>query len=388
MRTPPSVLVQHKDQLYSLTHRHLFLIGWAYYLLTPLTLGHLGMFARDDLNYLDKYFDPKSPWWGSLIWFTALCAFAYWVGSNWRAVPTPRRLPQESIRPKAGAWSLVLVYAGLLVVFSIQARAQLFAGYTDSMDLSLAGPISTLEMLILYQYLYEKSRHRTTSSYFGLLLILTSLILLGMGGRLYVLSAGVAVYFQWWNWRAESRRSQVQSILLLIFAVMAMLLLGMWRVGSTDYSTIGFFLVAESIFTSISSFSLFTGGTWQPWDYPKDFLSAFINIIPSTIWPDKGNLLIQLIDTKIAFDSPFGALNIITSTIGNFGYIGGLLFFLFVGAYMTTWSRFRNAPACEAHYCYLVGLLPFMFFRDPFQVQVKVVITGLILYWLTRLINK
>lgn len=375
-------------QRYTLTHRHLFLIGWAYYLALPLLLGHSGVFdSVSSLSLLGGYFDPQSASWRTLVLFCALAPLAYLLGSAWTALRARPLAPTQPVERRTGAWPLLPLYGAFLALFTFQARSLLFTGYVESVEVSLLGPLATLQMLLLFQYLYERTAERSTASAFGWLLLLNSVVLLSMGGRLYVLSALVALHFRWWNWGARSAAQQLRSLILLLGAPALLVVVGMWRVGAMDYSLIGFYLVSESTFTSISGFTLFTGGHWSLLDMPSEFIAAFVNIVPSALWPGKADWLTALTSASQNYESPFGAVSIVASSVGNFGFMGALLFFFCVGAYMSTVGRTQSRPARIAHYSYLVGMLPFMFFRDPFQVQVKLVMTGFLLYWATELLR-
>lgn len=374
----------------TLTHRHLFVVGWVYYMLVPLLLGVLGAFdSVDSLGLLGRYFDAKSPSWPYLVAYSLGAPLAYWIGSRWaplRTIALPHAPPRG--RRPTGAWVLLPVYGVLVAVFALQARSLLGAGYMGDLDISLLGPLATVHMLILYQYLYERGAGHRVANAFALLLAINSVLLLSMGGRLYVLSALIAIYFRWWNWGAPTRAAQLRSLVAILGIPVALVAIGMWRVGETNYSLVGFYLLSESTFTSISTFTLFTGGHWSGLlDMPSEFLAAFANVVPSQLWPGKAEWLATLAAASQNFESPFGAVSITASTVGSFGFVGGLVFFMAVGVYMTAVGRTRGNAARESHYCYLVGLLPFMFFRDPFQVQVKVVMTGFILYWLTELLR-
>lgn len=369
---------------YILTHRHLFLVGCAYYLFLPLWLGYGGAF--DSVNFLDilsRYFDPHSAWWSHLVAFCIAAPLMYLLGSAWTPLRVSHSDVSERVMPRGGGWILLLVYGLLLAVFAFQARSLLFTGYLESVDVSLLGPLATLQMLVLFQYLYERSANRRVASAFGWLLLLNSCVLLSMGGRLYVLSALIAIYFRWWNWGARSVKQQFRSLALLLCVPILLVVVGMWRVGATDTSLVGFYLVAEPVYTSISSFTFFSGGGWSLMDVPNEFVAAFVNIVPSIFWPDKIDWLNAIASTKQNFEAPFGAVSIIVSSVGNFGYVGAFLFFFGVGFYMSVVGRTRGNPARIAYYCYLVGMLPFLFFRDPFQVQVKLVLTGFLLYYAT-----
>ncbi|MBC7380658.1 MAG: hypothetical protein H7346_24935 [Burkholderiaceae bacterium] len=376
------------SQRYTLTHRHLFLFGCAYYLFIPLVLATVGAFdSVDSLILTARYFDAGSRWWSAYVAFALLAPLMYLMGSGWTRLRQSEGSRPVEATPRVGARMLIPVYGLLLLVFTFQARALLFTGYSETVDSSLQGQLATLEMLLLYQYLYERGKQRTTATAFGLLLAINSLVLLSLGGRLYVMSALVAIYFRWWNWGALAASAQILSLLLVICVPVALVGIGMWRVGEDDLGLIGFYVTAESLFTAISGFTLFTGGHWSLLDMPTEFLAGFLNIVPAAVWPGKAEWLTSLTASMQNFDSPMGAVSIIASSVGNFGFMGALVFFGCVGAYMSFVARTRGNAAREAHYCYLVGLLPFMFFRDPFQIQIKLVVTGLLLYWITRILR-
>jgi hypothetical protein len=153
----------------------------------------------------------------------------------------------------------------------------------------------------------------------------------------------------------------------------------MWRMGESNYIQLGFYLFAEPLFTSISAFSFMQNWEGGMFDEPKDFFYAFLNIVPSWIWEDKAEFFSSLVADKFSVLSPFGALSIVASSVGNFGFFGGLIFVSFVGFVMGTSRKNAVSPISKALYCYLTSLILFIFFRDGFQIQVKLVITGFLL---------
>jgi uncharacterized membrane protein len=110
--------------------------------------------------------------------------------------------------------------------------------------------------------------------------------------------------------------------------------------------------------------------------------------LPAALWPGKVDAVASLSTAGLDFESPFGAISIITSSVGNFGYVGGLAFVGVVGMVFGWAERNATSPVMRALYCFLVSLLLFLFFRDPFQVQVKLVTTGFLLvalHWATTI---
>lgn len=357
----------------------------------PVLLGLSGVFDSWDLaapvaEYLSGSNRWKeNPWWPYLLAYVLLTPLAYCFGS-WIGGLLRRRTPSPDV-PSRLSWGMLAVYAVLLALFAAEARDLLFTGYLEGVDVTVIGPIATMATVLLLHWLVCKNAgERWQALVTAVLLLIACVVLLSMGGRLYAVSILVAVYFRWWNWGARSNQARRWSAVWLFAVPFALAVLGMWRTGETDSSTLSFYLLVESLFTSISMLSLMLGGTWSWLDMPREFFSAFLNIVPTVLWPDKAESVGSLLDSNLTFESPFGAMNILASSVGNFGYVGGLVFLALVGFIMGRVARNATSVVDRALYCYLACLLPFEFYRDPMRVQVKLVVTGFVLAWLYRLL--
>jgi hypothetical protein len=377
------------SELMKLSHIHAFLLGWVYYLVIPVIAAHFRIFdAIESMQFWLSYVSLES----SLLWalplYTALMPAAFVVGDRLSKIIVRVRLHCGPV--SFASWLLLPIYASLLVIFTLDARNMLFIGYSEGIDSSTVGPIATVQMALLFQYLLCKAAQlKVTGIISGFLLVCSSIILMGMGGRLYVASSLVALYFYFWLWGANTAALRRRSLALAFLVPVALTTIGMWRVGRLDFSVFGYYLFSESFFTSISAFTIMQGGKWS-WidiDTPKDFFLAFLNIVPSSLWPDKLSVLVVLTDSNLDIESPLGAISVVASTVGNFGFLGGLIFIGFVGYIMGVAKRNARTPITKTFYCYLVSLLPFLFFRDPFANQFKLVITGFILVWLYQLLS-
>jgi hypothetical protein len=362
-----------------LTHVHVFMIGWVYYLGGPVIVAYLGLLNRIESAGAWVYYIQKigtDNW--LLVLYVALMPIAFILGDR-LSRQFKRARPRFSYVRMAN-WLVWPVYAVLLVVFTASAQELLFSGYAKGYDLYLMGPIATLQMLILFQYLlYKSSGNQVAARLNAYLLAATSVVLLGMGGRLYVVTALAAIYFYYWNWGAKNANSRRNSLIAMFFLLILLAVIGMWRMGEANFIQLGFYLFAEPLFTSISAFSFMQNWEVVLFDAPKDFFFAFLNIVPSWVWEDKAEYFSELLTDKISVLSPFGALSIVASSAWNFGFIGGLLFVTLVGFVMGRSRANAVSPISKALYCYLTGLLLFIFFRDPFQIQVKLVSTGFLL---------
>lgn len=360
-----------------LGHVHLFFFGWAYYIATPVSAGLLGLFdSIESASVVAKYFDRGSQWLYVLVLYSLAMPFAFVTGSKIaRAFVRPS---YGNGRSPLGTGALLIIYVALLIAFTIPAREFLFSGYTEGQDSNTMGPIATVQMILLFQLLYAKAAGLRTAGLFLMATAFSSTILMGMGGRLYVISTIVAIYVFWWNYSAEHSSSRRRSLILMGLVPLFLALVGMWRVGESDLTLLAYYVFAEPLLTSISAFTFIFNGTWSLVEFPADFLSSIVNIVPTIAWPDKAQFIVPLA-TDFSFDSPFGALSIIASSIGNFGIVGGFLFFMAVGFLMGRLQRSASTPLGIALYLYTSSLIPFIFFRDPFQIQVKLVLTGFIL---------
>jgi hypothetical protein len=363
----------------TLTHVHVFLLGWAYYLGGPVVVAQLGL-----LNSIQSagawvyYIGITGAGHWPLLLYVLLMPFAYVAGDRLSRQFKGARPAASYVR--LANWVTWPAYAGLLVAFTLAASELLFSGYSEGYDLYLMGPIATLQMLILFQYLmYRSSGGAIAAKLNMMLLVATSIILLGMGGRLYVVTSLAAIYFYYWNWGAKSAAARRKSLFTIFWVMIALAVIGMWRMGETNYIQLGFYVFAEPLFTSISAFSFMQNWEGALFEAPKDFFHAFLNIVPSWLWHDKAEYFASLVTESYSVLSPFGALSIVVSTVGNFGFVGGLIFVLLVGFVMGRSRINAVSPIAKALYCYLTGLLLFIFFRDPFQVQIKLVLTGYVL---------
>lgn len=377
---------------YSISHRTIFIIGWAYYLLLPAICSYFGYYYYDEklISFAQALIPNDNVKWA--MYSFILFALVFYVSGSlkkysFKTVIYSNPAHRTSLLTKI----LCSVYTILFLFLTYNARSMLFRGYENGIDTLISGPLSTLHMILLFHYLYTKSINAKISVFLACFLFINSIVLLGLGGRMYVISAIVAIYFRWWNWGNASLKKKVTSLLFIsISSLSFIVLIAMWRVHENDTSFLSsmYYLTAESILTNISAVSFFDNNNWEIIRIPTSFLANILNLIPSTIWPDKIVFIDSIANFEGKYDSPLGAINIMTSSILNFGYGGALIFFWFVSKYMNYWSNTKGSPTKQAYYCFLVGLQIFIFFRDPLYNQVKLVLTGLILYKVFNTIYK
>jgi hypothetical protein len=375
------------------THKLFFFAGWLQYIFIPIGLGYLGAYdSLDAFGFFARYFDIENEYWIYFLLYSFGCFFAYYFGGVLHFQSNKMVCHGGALKssPFVIYW-LAGIYLTLLLAFAWESRLLLGAGYTVGVDVALLGPLCTLEMILLFHVLYERFvENRLTFRIYSFLLVLCSFVLLSMGARLAVLSAIVSLYFQWWNWGAISRKAQIRSLKFIASVPLLLSTVGMWRQNdmSFDLAKSMYYLLAEPIGVAISAVTIFTNGGWVGFvDFRDEFWINFYNIVPSIVWPNKAEIISEGVAFMAdKFEQPFGATSIVASSISYFGFVGGLIFFAIIGAFMSAVNN-ANTFHGRAYYCFLIGLLPFVFFRDPFQVQFKYVITGALMCLLMRKIT-
>ncbi|MCQ4256690.1 hypothetical protein [Stutzerimonas stutzeri] len=268
---------------------------------------------------------------------------------------------------------LMLFLFYVLVLLKVRAAGgRMFTGY-ESYNIEVLGPLATLVFTstICYNFFGRKE----IKFLFFCLFFFASLGLLGFGSRMFFILSVIAMVLG----SLSNNTYLFRSVYFYVFLSGVFLLVlgvGVWRSGySFDDSAIlvSIFLV-EPLFTATSgALYLANLGGRYVLNFPVDIAAAFINFIPSFIYPEKMALI-----TEFTYDgnkeSPFGASALIANLYSNFGilypvyifFIGYFYGFLKVKSY---WSPFFRAV-----YFSLLPLLMFHFFREGFITFIKVFI--------------
>lgn len=270
--------------------------------------------------------------------------------------------------------SIVLLFS-LWLVFAYKARANLFAGYTVEYDPLLMGPLATVNLISVLVLLNIKQwrQSKPAETILLILLLANSILLLSMGGRMYVLAPLISLFLQYINTNAKAVMSRIKLFFVFSVLIFALLAIGVWRLGERlDLSTVLVLGIAEPILTSISMTSLYDCEGVGFFHFPYNFLSSIINFLPSAIFPEKIDFLFDLDPSGKCFYSPFGATHISAALFFNFGIFGTSIFIIFFSAFLKS-LRLVQKNGWWLYY-YVCGLLPFMFFRDGFLIFNKALV--------------
>lgn len=366
-----------------LFHNYLFFFGFVYYLVCPIVVQHYRLledFPAMKLFYQSSLTGAQlTQYWLMCLWlfvsFYAGSFFALFFRKKKFSSSKSNALEQASIHnPSVKMWFLFpLFLINQYLIFS--NRGILFTGYTVDYPVEFLGKIATFNSLYLFLFLYTKIISGEKKGLLTFLLIENSLVLIGLGSRMFVLIPFVAFFVYLLDQgKIKVRRLLFISIVCILFFVGV----GVFRLGNSDYASDIFLYVGlgEPLLTWLTASSfIINNPSIHLVDYPGNFLGTFINFIPSFLFPNKAEFIPSL---PYNYDSPFGATSILTSLYGNFGLALAPLV-MFVGGFLLTFIRYKRGAFFSTYYYCCCGVIPFLLFRDM-QSANKLLFTGFLLF--------
>lgn len=241
-------------------------------------------------------------------------------------------------------------------------------------DTDFMGSIATLNMLFLFFLLYNKGKQKKnlTSYKISELYLIGSIlefsaVLLGLGSRMYIMVPLISYII----YLLDNRKISVKKLIIRLSIIILLLLaIGIWRLGDTDFSVdaLLYIGVAEPVFTWISAESMFSMNSLPLLAFPNNFITSFINFIPTILFPSKAEYINEL---TIQYDSPLGATNVLVSLMGNFGLLGSCIALFFLGFFLTCIRIQNTSLFIKTYYYCICGILPFQLFRDNISIVNK-----------------
>jgi oligosaccharide repeat unit polymerase len=380
------------------------LMGSSYYIVLPCVF--VGYFNElvSGITVYENYFTEHNAALVLVFWSLVLLSLNFGLGSRSlsRYIHTHRPSPPP-VRQHVFVKKLVLfLYSGaiLFMLSALKIKDSLFLGYDQAIldneaiwqvrgtMSSLYSVMAVLQLMLLFFH-WQNPLSRLQKSMMFLVFFSSSILLLSMGARLYVIMAllsGLALYSQ--------RHSGIKIRHLLFISSLGLLLfgtIGVLRLGSLDgVAAVLLNVVTEPILTSISAFSLITDNPvpllGQPHLFPVDFQA----VVPSFLLPGKDQLFERLKEYGYAFEAPLGGYHIVFSLLINFGVIGTVFLAFFVGKFLKQnhpnnlqKKIFQHISAAA-----LTGMFAFSLYRDPFFIGVvknTMLVSVIIPYALSRL---
>lgn len=280
-----------------------------------------------------------------------------------------------------GGWILVMFMLAVFVLnlsSAVLGGASFFSGYQDY-DILVLGPFATLAfMAMLFRTFFSDSKVRLG---FFLIFAGSTLILLGLGSRMLVVTAIAIAMIDYFYSRALKRASVVVFIIFAIAIAVGMLVVGVVRDGGNldIQSLLGIFF-AEPLYTSIGAVRYFTFTDGRPvFNFPYDVVAGFVNFIPSILFPEKVEVFQALGGLSWNY-SPFGASALLVNLYKNFGMAYPLFIIVLALYYSFLQASARVSVFYRAIYFSSLPLLLLYIHREGFVTVIKVLLfNGLLL---------
>ena len=362
-------------------HIYLFVGGFIYYLILPPCVALCKFFTTyPGMNYLYENFDKEFIFLYIAIIILFLSSFLTgsllplkYINNKVSAIKTEHIIGERDLF----LFSLPFFLLGQYSI--IQNSNNLFKGYQTEYATDFMGSIATLNTLFLFFLIYYQTTARTNHTiklYFLFSIIEFSTILLGLGSRMYILIPIISYII----YLIDTHKIKIKTILFrLSIAILLLLIVGIWRLGNTNFSidALAYVGIAEPVFRWISAGSLFSTSELPLFAFPSNFITSFLNFIPTIFIPNKADLIQPI---SLSYYSPLGATSILVSLIANFGILGSCIALFLLGFFFSYIRLNAHTLFFKTYYCCICGIIPFQLFRDEFSIVNKMLFYNFLLF--------
>lgn len=378
-----------KSEGMEINHIFLFSFGYLYYWIFPIIVGKLGLFEQTDFlqgwhNIYNSIYEPYVLYY---LLITIFWYIAYYYGSlsyrKFKDTKVKKSSKKKSITFSTTSLNVILgVLILVLLYFIYRFFGAFFKGYGSEGRLDpFKGSFVALSLCMLSLSMINYLKKTEISfidlnlkyiftDYFFLTYLITSVLILSLGSRLYFLSGIIILIVFLTTYKRKIKWSYF--IIFSTIIIVAMGLIGAIRFGDLNISLENIFsnLVDESMFTSFSLVAFLKAGKFLSIiSFPKFLISDFINLIPRFILPTKESLFLNPANYGYVIYSPLGALNSFVSFSINFGILGTAIVLFFLSA-LLNYFKTNTGIYQKIAYISLSGWLAYTFFRDPFSTSV------------------
>lgn len=284
--------------------------------------------------------------------------------------PARRAAMSSGQSDKLFSCALIIILYLIFIYYFYIGREVLLSGYSNY-DKKILGGLAALSLVTYSVFLNLRGRAFgfLKSSVLSLLLVLF-LVLLFSGSRMYVL-VPVTGFIALGLLRFRQIKVRVSILIFVVLIGMVFSLFGILRSATLTLGDALYIFVAEPIFSSYSFISFWLYNDFLLFEFPWSFLSSFLNLVPSLVWPGKEAYIYDLSVQGYYVYAPLGAESIFASLVANFGVIGSALVLSVIGGFLQFLYFYRGNGFFLASYTGFLSLIPFMFFRDPFSIFLK-----------------
>ncbi|KKY69295.1 hypothetical protein OA40_05605 [Morganella morganii] len=348
-----------------------FTLGLIFYFIIPIIIGenfafiHIEQFNYWYVEYLKLTEYNKL----SILAFSLLIFLAFHLGFNGKNKKISTISENKTI---STSWLYIAPLLAISIYLWLQGKDLYFQGYSSGYHSNIMGKLATLQILLL-SLLFISKKKSFSFIFYSVLFALNSLLLLSMGGRMYIILSVFSVMAFCFKYNKPSIKVIASVLAILVILV----IVGMWRLDGVKFELFFYILFAEPVFTSFSLLSFAANNALPIIGIPINFVNSFVLVLPSFIL-NKEDIIINVSDMGFDYISPLGATSLFVSLLGNFGVLGSFVF-IYLFSKILSISRQSSKIYFQCFYYISCGVIPFMLFRDSFGISLKVMIlTGLI----------
>ena len=269
-------------------------------------------------------------------------------------------------------WFIFFIFLGLYSFYRVSG--ELFSNYdwTNTTNRAVVSAFSMLVLSFTILYFTTHNKKRIIDLIFNpwtILLIITSIILLILGGRLYVMTI-VLAYIIYYTYCIK----KINLKWIMFFGVFILLIVGVIGITRSGFSNISVFsildnILVESIYNFFSVIDYLTKYDVALINIPIGLFGAIILLIPSPIFPGKDAIAGFFVNNNYHVESLVGGMNIFPSLNIEFGFIGTVIFLIIIFIFLKGLKEFKH-PLTHTIYILFSSNLLFTFFRDPFSISI------------------
>ncbi len=355
-------------------HRILFLFGYLFYFFTPYIVGSTHAFeGYPGMDLFHGYFKQvPSEKLSSYSLITLSWLPAFYAGHFCFKLIKPfkkklRKFPASYQSDKI--WLIAGLLLFVLILFAFNARSSFGGGdYFKTYDSGARGKISTLLVTFNFLLLYQLLSKQTLSIALVVGITCTAILLLAIGGRMYVLQTFIIILIYKTSFAAN--RWRVQHIAMVLLAAFLIgVTVGLSRMKSgVSFDKAQYSLFAEPVFTWFSTSTFLIYNEIPVINMPTNFLTSFLNLVPNSILSLK-KYVISVKGMGYHYINPLGADSIWSTIVINFGSVGSF-FFIFLTGFLLNFLRHLSEEKhfWAVYYILVCSILPFQIFRDGFYI--------------------
>lgn len=367
-----------------------FSAGFLYYWMLPLLFAAIvdqvdADWARVAVDFIGGLPDGALT---SYAWQCAACYAAFLIGYSAIVSPSPPPMSDLGCAHWRNLRPVLVLAVCVAIALAIALRDDMFRGHLDGLIEGVAeegvidalprgsfvAAVSTLFVIaLMWGSQATRGNDRPGAFFLSKSLLMyyaLELIVVSMGVRLYAMSGVLSLL----AFATVRYGVTVRPALLLGGSGVAILAAGTYGVmrvgGEASALQIVTNVLQEPIFTSLSLFSFLAGGDIPAWRAPSFLLHDFVNLLPSTLFPEKAGWIVKPQDYGFDIRSPLGALHSFVSCVVNFGWMGTIGMFGAAGAGVAALHNRARTSLGAVVYSVTSGWLAFSVFRDPMAISI------------------